>query len=446
MRRKLTLITTVVFCTFCLALIVTRIINHLYVPAAWSQLQRWVATATPGELLTGNAELTSVDGRRCVPLRTQSTSMPFLFSDNPEYLYNESVDKGLAYMRLSRDPHVSRQPIPFGVGFNHINDTTNPATGKLQAQTISIVIRLLPAVREGSHSYVNTQKAIVHLVKGAYGVSTGKSQILAGRQCAINWFQRPNVPPTSLTLAPGEARVIFTRTMAPNASMNAMFDLDATNAFFVEVYVVFGKIADYRNIAYAPYGMTIGTASGTGRYWKRILRPAPGTPPFDASDSRHTNETRLRFEKLPAEPGQQYLIDETWDQRPENSGKELIRKQGGERRPFKGDYNVEYTISLPVRAGSGVPCWFGVLLNQQPTPGIGGKQISGMYTGAAQTAQGDMVCIPNDPNTLLRPGATGVLLERACVSNRTPTENTFKWMLPGGSYCDQDFVFIPLPR
>ncbi|MHB9134748.1 MAG: hypothetical protein ACYDBB_27070 [Armatimonadota bacterium] len=44
----------------------------------------------------------------------------------------------------------------------------------------------------------------------------------------------------------------------------------------------------------------------------------------------------------------------------------------------------------------------------------------------------------------LHTGLEGILLARACVTSRTPTPYTFHWLLPGGSYGDQDFMLIPL--
>lgn len=384
-------------------------------PPAWRALQGWAASAEPGALLTGNAELASVDGRQWPPVRTQEADIPFLFSDNPEYLYHDSVGKGLARMTL---PGAT----PFGVGWNHINKT-------VQAQPLQLLVQSQAK-----------RPVTVRLLRGAYGFTTGNQQIMAGRQCAIAWFSAPNIRPAAVTLRPGEARALYTYRLAPSASMNAMCDLETSGA--VAVYMLFGKTPPPSRLRYAPYGLTIGTASGSGKYWKRVLRPAPGTPAFDAANTRHGNEVRLRFAKLPP-AGQQYLVDETWEQRPENQGKTQIRAQGGGRRPYKGDYNVVYTVQLPVYARTGHGR-FAVIFNQRTTPGKDGMPIKGIYTGAAKTRAG-MVPIPRAEDTLLRPSDQGVLLDVVSVNSAQPTTYTLHWMMSGGSYCDQDFVLVPLP-
>lgn len=410
-----------------------RLYHHLYTPKAWTALQQWGRTAKPGELLKGNAELAMLDGRDLPPVHTQKDSIKFLFSDSPEYLYNDSVSKGLACMRLTDDAAYRDKPeasMPFGAGIYHINKVTDPDTLKSRSISVSLVVRLMKSVTDGGKTYRNTRPAVVHLLKGAWGTSD-VMPMYAGKACAMCWFTEPNIQPATILLQPGEATDIFMQVLPPNVCINAMFDLNATNAYFLRVYVVCGTVRDYDHLAYAPYGNTIGTNSGTGYYWKRILRPVGGTPPFDASNPRHLNKIYLRFVKMP--PDVQYLDDETWDLRPENAGKKLIRSKGGRRRPFKGDYNVEYTIIIPVVSCCGKPANFALV----------DVQRFGMFGGAAKVAD-QMVPIPVGSSTCIHTGAEGVLLDRATVSSKTPENYQFHWFLPGGSYGDQAFMLVPL--
>lgn len=415
-----------------MALLTVGVIDACYTPASWSQLQQWAAVARPGEVLQGNRELAKTGGCIWSPMHTQTEPIKFLYSDSPEYLGNSAVGKGLAYMRLTYDSQYRRDPgkdMRFGIGLNHINHAAGP-------QTLGILIRLVAKTQDGGQSFLNTHPATVRISKGAYGV-VKQIQAFAGKQCAVHWFSAPNVPPMSCRLAPGEARLIFARTLQPDQCMNAMFDVEASNAYFVKVYVIFGNIRDDRQIAFAPYELTIGTNSGTGAYWKRLLRPQ-GVPVFDAANERRSNKTHFRFETVPPAPGMQYLVDETWNLRPENAAKELIRKKGGLCRPFKGDYNVEYTVTIPVRSSTGKPGWFAVVDTQR----------YGTFTGAIKTATGGIVEIPNGPTAQVHCNVQGegALLDRACVASRTPTDYTFHWLLPGGSYGDQEFMLVPLKR
>ncbi|MHB9022649.1 MAG: hypothetical protein ACYC7E_00520 [Armatimonadota bacterium] len=417
-----------------IAIIVPRLYHAASSPESWRQLQQWAATAKPGELLRGNLEFTKDSGRQWTPQHTQAEPIKFLFSDNPEYLYNTAIGKGLAYMRLTRDPAYRHEPaesMKFGLGMMHIN-MTKDASGQPLSQTLRVVARVERAVTDDGETFHAERAAVVRITKGACGLSTDVEAV-AGRNCAVAWFDKPNVAPTSRRIAPGDAQVLFSQKLRPDEAISAMFDLEATNAFFVKIYVVFGDIADYQKIAFAPYGMTIGTNSGTGSYWKRIFRPASDVPPFDASNTRHGNITHLRYVKAPPAPDLQYLVDETWDQRPEGSGKELIKPKGGPRRPFKGDYNVEYTVVIPVRASSGKKSRFALV----------DKQRFGFFTGAAWTENSGLVLIPRGSGRLYR-GAEGVLIDRVSVSSRDAVNYTFRWMLPGGSYGDQEFILVPL--
>lgn len=406
-----------------------------YVPPTWTALQQWARTAEPGTLLRGNPELAVLDGRDLPPLHTQIGPIRFFFSDSPEYLYRDALGKGLATMRLTgaaADRAVPDTRVPFGVGIYHINKVVDPETKVGKPATVSVVVRAMKSVTDGGTKYVNTHPMTVHLLRGACGVSD-VMPMYAGKACAMSWFTTPNVKPATLTLQPGEAKAIYTRTLQPDECMSAMLDLDATNGYYLRAYTVFGTVKDFDKLAYAPYGMTIGTNSGTGSYWKRILRPVDGTPPFDASDTSHANKTALRFVKMP--PEVQYLDDETWDMRPENGGKNLVRGKGGRRRPFKGDYNVEYTVAIPVVSRTGRPAAFAVV----------DVQRFGMFGGAIRTADGKLVQIPNGgPTTSIHRGPEGVLLARGTATSKTPTEFRFHWLLPGGSYGDQAFMLIPL--
>jgi hypothetical protein len=404
-----------------------------HIPKAWTQLQQWARTAETGELYTGNPQLAKLDGRALVPFHTQAGEMKFLFSDSPEYLYRDALGKGLACMRLTEEATYllkPETPLPFGAGIYYINKVTDPDTHVGQPATVSLVVRALKTVTDGGKTHRNTRSAVVRLTKGASGESD-VMPMFAGKACATAWFTRPNVVPVSVTLRPGEAKIIYANTLSPDVCLNAMLDLDATNAYYLKVYVVFETVKDYEHLAFAPYGMTIGTNSGTGNYWKRILRPVDGTPPFDPSDTRHLNKVHLRFVKMP--PEVQYLVDETWNLRPENEGKKLVRRKGGQRRPFKGDYNVDYTVVIPIRA-SRVPASFALV----------DVQRLGMFGGAIRTSGGDVVQIPTGPTTSIHTGAEGVLLERVRVTDLSQTEYRFHWLLPGGSYGDQAFMLVPL--
>jgi len=402
-------------------------------PPAGAALRARVQTARPGELLTGYPELATLDGRALPPVHTQDAAIPFLFSDSPEYLYADAQDTGLAYMRVTRDALFRAQPDrrrSFGVGLYHINKVADPETRQGKPVAISLVVRAVSAVEEGAHTFRNTHPATVRLLKGAAGESD-VMPMFAGKACAQAWFTRPNIPPTTITLRPGEAKAIYTRTLPPDVCLSAMLDLEATNAYFLKVYVVFGTVKHYDTIAFAPYGLTIGTNAGTGPYWKRILRPADGTRPFDPADTRHRNKVHLRFVKMP--PEVQYLVDETWELRLENEGKKLVRRKGGQRRPFKGDYNVDYTVVIPIRA-SRAPADFALVAVQR----------FGLFAGAMRAATGTMVDIPAGPTAQLRTGPEGVLLERVRITTTAPTAYRFHWLLPGGSYGDQAFLLIPL--
>lgn len=406
--------------------------RNLYTPPEWRRLQAWAATARPGELLRGNGQLDELDGRVLAPWRSQQAAIPFLFSDSPEYLYNDAINKGLACMGLPVTPAARthpEQPVPFGVGVYHINKTTDATTAKPQPQRLQVVVRLLRRTGDGT----NTRPAIVTLRKGAYGQSIGMP-VFAGKACVQRWFSAPNVAPCRITLQPGDARPIFAITLPPETGISAMFDLDATNGAFLKVYTVFGTVTDYDRIAFAPCGLTIGTNAGTGSYWKRTLRPPPGTPAFDAADTRFVNKTHLRFTKIPKEREWQDLVDEAWELRPENFNKDFVRRKGGKVRQFKGDYNVEYTVTIPVRSSSGKSCWFAVV----------GQQRAGIFGGAARTDHYGTVPIPEGGRTLLKRGPEGVLIDRVRVDSKTPVPYTFRWMLPGGSYGDHVFTLVPL--
>ncbi len=409
--------------------------RNCYTPPAWTALRQWAQAAEPGALLKGNPELAKLDGRDLPVVHTQDAPMRFVFSDSPEYLYRDALGKGLATMRLTDAPADRATPgkrIPFGVGIYHINKVTDPETHAGRPATVSLVVRAMASVTDAGKTYRNTRPTVVRLLRGACGVSD-VMPMHAGKACAISWFTTPNVQPATVILRPGEAKIIYARTLQPDECMSAMLDLDATNGFFLRADTVFGVVKDFDNITYAPYGMTIGTNSGTGPYWKRILRPVDGTPPFDAADTRHINKAHLRYVKQP--PQVQYLDDETWDMRPENQGKKLVRSKGGRKRPFKGDYNVEYTIVIPVVSKSGKPASFAVV----------DVQRFGMFGGAIRTADGHLVQIPaGGPTTSIRTGAEGVLLTRGTVTSKTPVEFRFNWLLPGGSYGDQAFMLIPL--
>ncbi len=402
-------------------------------PPAWTALQEWVRTAQPGELLTGYPELVQLDGREMTPVHTQDDAIPFLFSDSPEYLYTDALGKGLACMRLTREATYRTQPEQrrtFGVGIYHINKVTDPETRQAKPATVSLVVRALTSVEDGGVTHRNVRPAAVRLLRGAAGESD-VMPMFAGKACAKAWFTHPNISPKTITLRPGEAKAVYTSTLPSDTCLSAMLDLDATNAYFLKVYVVFGRVKDYDAIAFAPYGLTIGTNSGTGQFWKRILRPVDGTRSFDPANARHGNKTHMRFVKMP--PEVQYLVDETWDMRPENEGKKLVRGKGGQRRPFKGDYNVDYTVAIPIRA-SRVPADFALVAVQR----------FGLFAGAMQNSTGEMVEIPAGADAQLRTGPEGVLLERVRITTTTRTEYRFHWLLPGGSYGDQVFLLIPL--
>lgn len=425
-----------------LALAAVRVIADHSSPASWSQLRRWAASAQPGTLYRGNRELAAAGGTYWPAVHGQQQAIPFLFSDAPEYLHDDALGKGLAYRRLTTEARYRRESgarLPFGVGFHHINKTRDTVTGHPHAATLAIVVRLASSLREGAQTVRNSTPATVRLVHGAYGMEKGMA-VFAGRQCALNWFDHPNVLPVTVTLRPGEARAIFHLRLPPETAVNGMFDLEATNAYFVQVYVVFGEVPDYARIRFAPYDNTIGTNCGAGRYWKRTLQPAAGTPAFDAADTRHANKVHFRFydhlKKISDSVDMQYLVDDTWEQRPEGPGKALVLQKGGKRRPFKGDYNVEYTITLPIKSGTGKPAWLALVDTQR----------FGMFAGAAKMADGTTVAIPRGNRALVRADGAGegVLLARVCVSSRAPTPYTFHWMLPGGSYGDQEFMLIPL--
>ncbi|MHB9107975.1 MAG: hypothetical protein ACYDCO_13030 [Armatimonadota bacterium] len=417
-----------------------RVAEYYYAPASWTELQHWALTAAPGDMLRDNPELGKDGGKHWTPLHTQDEAIPFLYSDAPEYLHNDTVGKALARMRLTEDAACLSHPerkMQFGVGLHHINKTVSPGNEKPRPETVSIVVRLLPSVSEGKQIHVSKSPATVRLVKGAYGTATGMP-VFAGKQCAVNWFTRPNAKPATVTLRPGEAHAIFSYILPPDTGMNGMFDLETDNAYFLEVYVVFGQVRDFEKVAFAPYDNTIGTNCGVGPYWKRTLRPARGTPAFDAADAHRGNKVHFRFYRFGGKPpmtDMQYLVDQSWDLRPEGPGKQLIRSKGGQRRPFKGDYNVEYTVVIPVRSGTGKPARFAIVDTQR----------YGMFGGAAKTNHG-VVQIPRPPADLVHASTTGegVLLDVATVSSRTPVEYTFKWFLTGGSYGDQEFMLIPL--
>jgi hypothetical protein len=385
----------------------------LWVPPEWRALQAWAATAQPGDLLRGNPELSRLTGRLWNPVHTQTGAMRFLYSDNPEYLYNDSYHRVLASMRLSAGATA------FGVGLHHINK--HEAKGTPLPGRLRIVARLATTA---------AGPATVRRVAGAYGLSYGMP-VYAGRACTTAWLTRPNVPPASVTVRPGETRVLWERVLTPAQCINAMFDFTTTRADGLTIATIYGD-ADLAHPVYAPYGLTIGTNSGWGPYWKRILRPAPGTPPFDAADTRPANKTHFRFEKQPPAPGTQYLTDDTWDARPDGPGKEQIRPKGGAVRPFKGDYNVDYTVEIPVRSSTGRPARFALFATQR----------FGMFAGAVRLADGRVVHIPGEAGVLLKRGDEGVLLDRVTVT--APTVYTFHWVLSGGAYADQDFLLVPL--
>jgi len=439
MRRKAILIVTLA-CAGIALLLLLRMKEHAAVPASWTQLQRWMAAAQLGELCRGNAELARGGGVEWVPVHGQTQAMRFLYSDSPEFLYNASLGKALARMRLTEDAAYLRNPqqaMPFGVGINHTNHATNPATGAGQAQPVGIRISLAKDMRDGGRTCANNRDAVVTLCRGAYGLGARK-QVYAGKQCAVNWFAHPNVPTASLVLHPGESRLIFTHNLPPHLAINGRFELTATNAYFITVAVVFGAVSPAQRLAAAPYEMTIGTNSGTGDYWQRTLQPTAGTPAFDAADTSPRNKVHFRFYVKGSDPtaDMQYLVDESWDERPESLAKAQIRRKGGQRRPFKGDYNVDYTVSLPVRSSTGKPARFALFATQR----------YGLFAGAAKLPGGQVVEIPKGKEALLQDNAAGegVLLDRAEVSSRTPTEYRFHWMLPGGSYGDQEFMLVPM--
>ncbi|HEY3417794.1 MAG TPA: hypothetical protein VGM23_12995, partial [Armatimonadota bacterium] len=194
----------------CLAFMMSRLLDTFRPPASWRQLQHWAATARPGDLYRGNKEFSTNDGRQWTPLHTQTEPIKFLFSDNPEYLYNDAVGKGLAAMRLTRDAAYRQNPaksLKFGVGLMHINMTRDSA-GKPQAQTLRIVASLARKMDDCS----NGDKATVSIDKGAYGLSDDVEAI-AGRKCAVSWFGTPNVAPVTRTIAPGETQVLFASTL-----------------------------------------------------------------------------------------------------------------------------------------------------------------------------------------------------------------------------------------
>jgi hypothetical protein len=402
-----------------------------HTPPAWRDLQRWAATAEPGTLYH-NPELGPVDGRVMRTRHTQDAPMPFLYSDSPEYLYADAVGKGLASMRLTVDRRYREDPrrrLPFGVGIYHINKTVD-AGNRPRTERLQVVVRLLKDV-DGAR---NTRPATVILRKSARGLSA-VMPVLAGKACARTWFAAGAQPPRAFTLRPGEAAVVYSVALAPDTCINAMLDLEADNAGFLKVYTTWGTVRDMNHLAFAPYGMTIGTNSGTGSYWKRRLEVLPGTRPFDAADTRHANKVQLPVVKAPPSPEMQYLVDETWNLRPENGGKVLVRSKGGQRRPFKGDYNVEYAVTIPVRNRSNRPATFALV----------DQQRFGLFGGAMRTPGGRVVAIPAGDTTLIRVGSEGVLLDRVTVPPHTSRRYTFRWMLSGGSYGDQVFTLIPLP-
>lgn len=423
-----------------LAFGLVQVAEYYYAPASWTQLQQWTLTATPGDMLHGNLELGKDGGKQWTPLHAQDEAIPFLYSDAPEYLGNHAVGKALARMRLTEDAAYLSHPerkMKFGVGFHHINHSVNPGNGRQQAETISIVARLLPFVTNGKQTESSQGPATVRLVKGAFGTAVGMP-VFAGKACAMNWFTHPNAKPATVTLRPGEARAIFRYTLPPDMGINGMFDLETDQAGLLEVYVIFGQVTNFEKVAFAPYDNTIGTNCGIGPYWKRTLRPARGTPAFDAADAHRGNKVHFRFYRFGGKPpmtDMQYLVDQTWDLRPEGSGKALIRRKGGQRRPFKGDYNVEYTVVIPVKSSTGKPARFAIVDTQR----------YGMFGGAVKTKNG-VVQIPRPPADLVHASKTGegVLLDVAIVSSRTAVEYTFKWYLTGGSYGDQEFMLIPL--
>lgn len=405
-------------------------------PPAWRALQQWAATAEPGTLLKGNAELEASGGKVWQSLHTQESAIPFLFSDGPEYLYPTAVGKGLASMRLSTAARYlddATLRAPFGVGLYHIN-LTRDDDGRGLPHPLRIVARALPSASDQTRSHQNTQVATVRLLKGAYGKTNGMP-VQGGKLCALHWFGTPNAVPTTVTLKPGEARTLFETTLVDPHGISAMFDCEATNAFFVQIYVTFGEVQDFENIAYAPCGTTIGTNCGSGAYWKRILRPAPGTRPFNVADTHARNKIRYPFVKTPRPPELQFLVDETWDLRPETPGKAFVRTKGGQRKPFKGDYNVEYRIVIPVVNRS----------NQLREFALIDTQRFGMFGGAAQLPDGRMVSIPKEPTGLVHRGLEGVLLDRVRVPAHGTMAYAFRWFLTGGSYGDQEWVLVPLP-
>lgn len=424
MKQKRLLFSAVLLVSGGLALLVACEWKNWFPPTGWSDFRQWTATASPGDLRSGCAQIIAQEGRFWTPYHTQQAPIPFLFSDSPEYLNPGTEHTVLSRMRLTQQLVVPTHVQPFCCGIYHVNKTNQP-------QPLCLVVRLADTVTDGNVTRHNTQPAIVTLRRGAYGFATGKP-IYAGRACALHWYGQPNAHPITLKLKPGESGVLFSQSLSVDQGISGMFDLETTNAVFLSLYVTFGNVPDVTHGVIAPYEMTIGTNSGKGAYWKRIFQPIPGTPPFDAADTRVTNITHLRFVKQPPDPQQQYLVDETWNLRQENQAKQQIRSKGGARRPFKGDYNVDYTITLPVTSHTGKPVRFAIVVIQR----------FGIYSGAAATADG-CVPLPRDNTALLSHANEGaILIARPTVS--APGRYTFHWHLSGGSYADQDFVLIPL--
>ncbi len=404
--------------------------------AAWDSLQKWAMTASPGDLLKNNIQLACKDGVEWEPLHYQDEEIKFLYSDSPEYLYNDSLGKAVSYMRLTDDDKYrinSKEQMKFGIGMYHINKTEDAMKQPIPNPVKIMVINRGTRNKNGN-VLKNNANAEVELMKGAHGTTIGMP-VYGGKECVFNWLSKPNVPTAKFTITPGKSQVIFTKMLPGDTGMNAKFDLVATNAYFLDVYIIFGDVKNNDKIAFAPYGITIGTNSGTGTYWKRKMLPEIGNLPFDPTNTNRNNKVHYRYMKYKVTADTQYLVDESWEMRPNNPGKELVISKGGKRRAFKGDYNVEYTITIPVIT-HGKPAQFAIIDTQR----------FGLYAGAAKTPDGNVVKLPNIANELIDfdPKGEGALIARPTITGNGVSEYSFTWALSGGSYGDQDFLLIPL--